>query len=485
MAGDGLREAIVAQAVLWLVVAIYLGAVWGRMDVLDVIPRATVLLMFVTALYYFALTAPEKPKSSLGMPSGPPAPPLVRPLPNTPRVSELPLDLNTKADETPEPPLDLKSKSGTDDDENVLRKQASAVTEAAKKVDKDVEKCYDQLQSTLESIAKKTETLSDAVKIAAGRLEKADESLSQALDDLERKLTETHHARIEVLPVRGVDPSLASKAQQHVLALLGSRAYRQSVATLANDACLTDEVAYHLSSLRRRSSDLYARSVLKRGGTSLRMQAWAKDNADAEDSIRKVQPLLRRLKGLNDLDGSQESTDRFLAGLRSPELTAMGIFLVRSRDAVGNEQQVKTALELLARAILQLWLAPTVRLYQLLHEALRMEDEQLAEFAMRLYGAGDDPSIPNALDSVRSAADILGFEYVHHELYVVNPYEIQAKVDQNTPRHSFAEWTSGETGDGRSLPVAKDAIGRVMIPDFRAKSARPFETEIMIIKRDQ
>ncbi|HEX6097788.1 MAG TPA: hypothetical protein VF432_15790 [Thermoanaerobaculia bacterium] len=428
-----------------------------RMGLADAISRAVPLLMFVGLAY---LIQPKKPAAPAPNPN-PTAPgPVVAGSPTLkPRIEE------------PRKPVD----------EDAARKSAEPFT-ALQALEATVQTAYDQVQKTIDAIVDKTKALNEKVTEAVSRLRQAETDLEQALNDLEQRLSETRTVRLEVLPTRRADPELAGKAQPFVQAILASEPYRASVAALANDHCLTHEIAYHLDSLLRRSSLLYTRSVLKRGPSSPRMQAWAKDNSDAADSLQKVRPLLRRLQRL---DGSQQSVDEFVADLRSPEVTAMGLLLARNRDAVGTEQQVRAALELIAKGILRLWLAPTIRLYQLLYEALPIEDEQFAEWPARLAGLNDDPSILSTLDSVRSAVATLRFDYVHHPLYVTNPYEIQAKVDQTTRRISFADWIAGETGNAHRQPIGNDTVGRVTVPHFQKASSRPFETEIMIILRDQ
>jgi hypothetical protein len=212
------------------------------------------------------------------------------------------------------------------------------------------------------------------------------------------------------------------------------------------------------------------------------MQAWARDNLQAESSFLGVRPLLRRLQRLPELETG--NAEQFLGGLNERELTAMGLFLVA--DPLNGDQQVRTALRKAADAVIRQWLVPAIHLYQILHEALRIEDRDVHASVTDVTGRADAAAgRSHPVDSFRAAANTLGFRYVHHELYgSTDPYTMKAELTQGTPRFTFAEWIAGEKVDpSRNLAVARDFLGRVTVPRFEdLKGQGTIQTEIVIIK---
>jgi hypothetical protein len=346
---------------------------------------------------------------------------------------------------------------------------------------------YTALREMVGEATEETKQLRSEVAEAAKRLRSGGQELRTMLEEAVKAAAETPtiRPRYEVLPAR-VDPRLASSAERYLNVLRTNSTYRNNIAALVSDAAVVDDIEDHLSSLRHISSSLHAYSRVVRGEGSPRMQAWARDNGQAETSFLGVRPLLRRLQRLSELEAGNKSAEGFLNGLHERELTAMGVFL--AADPLSGDQQVRTALDRAAKAVIRQWLIPTIHLYQLVHEALRVEDREAYASVADVAGRADAAAgRSHPVDTFRAAASTLGFRYVHHELYgSTDLYSMKADLTPATPRYTFAEWIAGETADaGRNLPVAKDCLGRVTIPRFEdLKGQGTIQTEIIIIKGD-
>jgi hypothetical protein len=478
------KGTLYGQIALWAVVAIYAALVRLYMqDRTLIVARIAVALLLVGVAYAVDLLsrppvqtqAPAQTKPTMYTSVSTPT---VISSPSSPLPPSPPLVTQPSAEKPPEPTAAATKAPG----------DLKLISADIQKIQKGVQELCGDVGDMVGAIADETGRLLIMIGETASRLRADTESLRSALQETARIVANTPSlgALYEVHPAPPVDPKLANEAGPYLQALLGSDAYTQHLLELASTPAIVDVVERHLRSLLQQSSDLYRLSTAMGRTNSERMTDWRKTNGEAQDSLHAIAPLLRRLRRLPELENTLESAENFFSGLTAREMVFIGNFLQQKRAALTTDKQVATEMQRIRAGLASQWLTPVVRLYQLLCEALPVEDPVLHAQTRSVADAHGAADAGSPIDAVQDAATALGFLYKHHELYVADPYQIQADLSPGRRQYTLAQWIDGETvDDRRPIVLGQDSLGRVITPRFEAGNKALCATEIiMILKED-